>query len=138
MLHKASLARLLERLHPKWTSGLAAILLRAADSNGDETLDYAEFLNWLLGGEKEWDTIREAMIMSKEEVFEQDVDSKEEPLKREMTLEEAAEIKDLPELVRLRTLSEVCYVSFTIMRRPFLTCSLDQGLEPAAKRVRCF
>ena len=102
------MASLLERLHPKWTSGLAAILLRAADSNSDETLDYEEFLNWLLGGEKEWDSIREAIISAPEDGGFQELagDARERLLnKREMSLEEASEIKELPDLVRLRTLS---------------------------------
>ena len=41
--------------------------MKAADSNGDENLDYEEFLNWLLGKENEWAPIKEAMMSTPDE-----------------------------------------------------------------------
>lgn len=43
------------------------VLLKAADSNGDENLDYEEFLNWLLGKENEWVPIKKAMMSTPDE-----------------------------------------------------------------------
>ena len=55
------------RLHPKWDSGVARVLLKAADEDGDENLDYEEFLSWLLAGNNEWNPIKQAMMLSTDE-----------------------------------------------------------------------
>ena len=51
-------------MHPKWDSGVARILLKAADEDGDDSLDYEEFLSWLLAGNNEWNPIKQAMMLS--------------------------------------------------------------------------
>ncbi|CAK9063742.1 unnamed protein product [Durusdinium trenchii] len=119
LLSRTELTNLLQKLHPKWASGVASVLLKAADSNGDENLDYEEFLSWLLGGEQEWTPIKQAMISAEDDAdapvlpegsgggfSEMAADARERLLKSStgsgMTLEEAAEVKELQELVKLQ------------------------------------
>ena len=120
-LRRQDLTNLLQKLHPKWASGVASVLLKAADSNGDENLDYEEFLNWLLGKENEWTPIKEAM-MSAQESRESDspkvapgfsemaADARERLLKSSsvMSLQEAAQIVELNDIVKLhKELAEI-------------------------------
>eukprot|EP00438_Fugacium_kawagutii_P025581 Skav215577 [mRNA] locus=scaffold2748:94123:102439:- [translate_table: standard] len=120
-LSRHDLTNLLQKLHPKWASGVASVLLKAADSNGDENLDYEEFLNWLLQKENEWTPIKEALMSTPEEspdsptlaasgFSEMAADARERLLKqsaeenekdkKEMSLQEAAQIKELHDIVK--------------------------------------
>jgi len=113
LLSRRELTNLLQRLHPKWASGVAALLLKAADANGDETLDCEEFLKWLFGGEKEWDPIKQALVQSTEEpeprvekpesFTEMASEARVRLLKsegKELSLQEAAGMKELHELLK--------------------------------------
>lgn len=122
-LSRKELTSLLQKLHPKWASGVASVLLKAADSNGDENLDYEEFLNWLLGKENEWTPIKEAMMSAPKEespkspklgsgFSEMAADARERLIKSssgaEMSLQEAAQIIELNDIVKsYKELAEV-------------------------------
>eukprot|EP00434_Breviolum_minutum_P013026 symbB.v1.2.011475.t1/scaffold770.1/size163962/11 len=128
LLSRRELTRLLQKLHPKWASGVASVLLKAADSNGDETLDYEEFLNWLLGKENEWVPIKKAMMSTPDEdeipkvevsgFSEMAADARERLLKStsenvgDMTLQEAGQIKELNDIVK-------CYKELTELLQKF-------------------
>lgn len=86
LLSKTELASLLHKLHPKWDSGVARILLKAADEDGDENLDCEEFLSWLLAGNSEWNPIKQAMMLS---VDEDDPEPRVDRSKTEKASEEA-------------------------------------------------